>query len=106
MYLSTVKLKSDRGPVTGGLQSNPVGGLDAGAATFCCASPAFPLAEPLLETDSSTIQSTVSAVVSTPGYRHRVTFAVLPLTFQHAGYVQDRRLKKSPRKCRDRSGNG
>src|SRR6516165_7556443 len=29
-----------------------------------------------------------------------------PLTFQHAGYVQDRRFKKSPRKCRDRSGNG
>jgi hypothetical protein len=47
------------------------------AATFGGASPALPLAESLLETDPSTIQSTASAVVSTPGYRHRVTFAVL-----------------------------
>ena len=29
------------------------------------------------ETDSSAIRSTTSAVVSTPGYRHRVTFAAL-----------------------------
>ena len=44
---------------------------------FCCASPAFPLAEAFPETDSSAMRSTASAVVHTTAYRHRVTFAVL-----------------------------
>src|SRR6516165_2356373 len=63
--------------VTGGLTSNTTGGLIAGAAAFCCASPAFPLAESFPETDASAIRSTASAVVHTTTYRHRVTFAVL-----------------------------
>jgi hypothetical protein len=57
--------------------SNPTRGLGARAAAFCCASPAFPLAEPFPETDASAIRATASAVVHTTAYRHRVTFAVL-----------------------------
>src|SRR5207244_5859145 len=79
----------DRGQVTRGLTSNPVGGLDAGAAAFCCASPAFPLAEPFPETDPSAIRSTASAVVSTPGDRHRVTFAVLPADLPLHGHQKE-----------------
>jgi hypothetical protein len=67
----------NRGQVTGDLPSNPTRGLGAGAAALCCASPAFPLAEPFPETDPSSVRSPASAVVSTTTYRHRVTFAVL-----------------------------
>src|SRR5205814_2834402 len=77
--LGTPAPPPDRGQVTGGLTSNPTRGLGAGAAAFCCASPAFPLAESFPETDSSAIRSTASAVGHTTAYRHRVTFAVLPL---------------------------
>src|SRR4029434_11304743 len=67
------------GPVTRCRVPNPTGGTGARKAALCYASSAFPLAEPIPETNPSAIRSTASEVASAPGYRHRVTFAVLPL---------------------------
>ena len=83
--LGTPAPAPDRGQVTGGLASNPPRGLGAGAAAFCCASPAVPLAESFPETDPSAIRSTASAVVSTTSLQAQGDFcgiafqALLPL---------------------------
>src|SRR5262249_43251734 len=74
---------ADRSQVTGGLESNLTPGFGSRAAAFCCASPAVPRAEAFPETDASAIRSTASAVVSITAYRHRVSFAILPLRLAH-----------------------
>ena len=62
-----------------GLDHRPRRGLDTGAAALCGVSPVVPYAESFSQTNPKAMRSTASAVVSTPGYRHRVTFAVLPI---------------------------
>ncbi len=52
--------------------SNPVRGLGARKAAFCCASPTVSLAEPIPETDPSAIRSTASELVVATADRHRV----------------------------------
>ena len=53
------------------------GGLGSRTATLCCASRTVPHAEPSPETNPSAIRSPASEVVGAPGYRYRVTFALL-----------------------------
>src|SRR4029453_14025978 len=75
--LGTPTPATDRGPAPGCRMSNPVRGRGARKAAFCCASPTVPLAEPIPETDPSTIRSTASEVVVATAYRHRVTLEAL-----------------------------
>jgi len=52
---------------------------DLGKAALCGASPAFPLVEPIPETNPGSMRFTMSEVGSATAYRYRVTFAVLPI---------------------------
>src|SRR5712664_3973788 len=60
-------------------------------AALCGASPTVPLAEPIPETDSSSIQSPASEMVDVTAYRHRVTLEALPNDI-HVAVVRARRI--------------
>jgi hypothetical protein len=82
-------------PAPGCRVSNPVRGLGARKAAFCCASPTVPLAEPIPETDPSAIRSTASEVVVATAYRHRVTLEAL----RKMGPLEADRHRRSPSLC-------
>src|SRR6266702_3826578 len=78
--LGTAAETGDGGPAARRIEPDSTGGVGAGEATICSASRAIPLAESIDSSNPNSICSTASEVGSATPYRHRVTFALLPLS--------------------------